>query len=192
MSTETSGVIKLSNVRLSFPELFAPKAFQPGQKPKYQATFLLDPSSKEGAAQIKRIKQAINDILIQHYGEGNVPKGIKVCLKDNEKEEKEYTGYDGMWFVSTSNTNRPTVVHRDLTPLTEEDEVMYPGCIVNASFTLWVQDNQYGKRVNANLRAVQFVKDAERLGGAAPVRAEEEFEAIEVADDGGDSDDIPW
>lgn len=191
MSATTSGVIKLTNVRLSFPELFAPKAFQPGQKPKYQATFLLDPSSKEGAAQIKKIKQAISDLLNQHYGEGNVPKGIKVCLKDNEKEEKEYTGYDNMWFVATSNSNRPTVVNRDLTTLVEEDEVLYPGCIVNASFTMWVQDNQYGKRVNANLRAVQFVKDDERLGGAAPVRAEDEFEVIEGGDD-DNTDDIPW
>lgn len=191
MSATTSGVIKLTNVRLSFPELFVPKAFQPGQKPKYQATFLLDPSSKEGAAQIKKIKQAISDLLNQHYGEGNVPKGIKVCLKDNEKEEKEYTGYDNMWFVATSNSNRPTVVNRDLTTLVEEDEVLYPGCIVNASFTMWVQDNQYGKRVNANLRAVQFVKDDERLGGAAPVRAEDEFEVIEGGDD-DNTDDIPW
>ena len=187
----TSDVVKLKNVKLSFPELFRPRAFQEGQTPKFQATFLLDPSSKEGAAQIKMLKGKIKDVLVEAYGdEKSIPKGVKVCLKDNEEEGKEYNGYDGMWFISSSNTVRPTVVDRDLSPITEDDDKMYPGAIVNATITLWSQNNQYGKRVNANLRAIQFVKDSERFGGVAAANAENEFDLLDELDE-ADGDE-PW
>lgn len=187
MPTTTSDVIKLPNVRLSFPELTKPKAFQEGQTPKFQATFLIDPSSKDGAALIKKLRGEIQDLLVNHYGSADkVPKGFKPCLKDNAKEEKEYAGYEGMWFVSSNNTVRPGLAGRDpRIPLNQEDidRMFYPGAVVNATITLWVQDNQYGKRVNANLRGIQFVKDGERLGGVAPVEAENEFDIVEVDDE---------
>ena len=187
----TSDVVKLRNVKLSFPELFRPRAFQEGQTPKFQATFLLDPSSKEGAAQIKMLQSKIKEVLVEAYGdEKSVPKGVKACLKDNEVEGKEYNGYEGMWFISTSNTVRPTVVDRDLSPITEDDDKMYPGAVVNATITLWSQNNQYGKRVNANLRAIQFVKDSERFGGVAAANAENEFDLLDELD-GADGDE-PW
>ncbi len=47
---------------------------------------------------------------------------------------------------------------------------------------LWYQDNHYGKRINASLRNVQFVKDGEPFG-AKPVAPEEDFEALEGAED---------
>jgi hypothetical protein len=48
--------------------------------------------------------------------------------------------------------------------LTEDDNVVYAGCYVNAIITLWVQNNSYGKRVNAQLDGVQFAKDGEPFG----------------------------
>jgi hypothetical protein len=48
----TSDIIKLKNVRLSFARLWKPKAFQEGQDPRFEATFLLDPSNAEHAATI--------------------------------------------------------------------------------------------------------------------------------------------
>lgn len=195
----TSDVIKLMNCNLSFPALFTPKAFAEGQAPKYQAAFVFDPSSKDGAANIKKIQAATKAVLVAHYGSSDkVPKGIKICLKDNEKEEKGYEGYEGKWFLNAANLTRPTVVNRDLSPIVEDDALMHPGCLVNASVALWVQDNQYGKRVNANLRAVQYVGKGEVWGGTAAVKAESEFEPLEAVDDAGDSDpfmgddDIPF
>jgi hypothetical protein len=187
----TSDVIKLTNVRLSFPELRKPKAFQEGQPAKYQATFILDPSDKEGAAQIKMLQKEIKNLLTQKYG-NDIPKGFKLCLKDNAKEEKAYAGYDGMWFITTNNETRPGLAGRDpRVPLPEDchDTMFYPGAYVNGTLTLWLQDNQWGKRVNANLRGVQYVRDGERFGGAAPVEAESEFDVIDGLDD-DDSGDL--
>lgn len=179
----TSDVIKLPNVRLSFPRLFKPKAFREGQEPRFESTFLLDPSDKVHAKIIKQIETTADEILEEHFGK-KVPKKIELCFGDGD--DKDYDGYEGMFYISTSNKTRPTVVARDRTPLVEEDGKPYAGCYVNGSITLWVMDNEFGKRVNANLRAVQFVKDGEAFG-VKPVDADEEFD---VLDDEDDSDDF--
>ena len=180
----TSEVIKLPAARLSFPRLFKPKAFREGQEPRFEATFLLDPSDKTHAAVLETIRSTADEILEEHFN-GKVPKGVKLCFGDGD--EKEYDGYEGMVFLSSSNRTRPTVVDRDRTPLVEEDGKPYAGCYVNASITLWVMDNEFGKRVNANLRAVQFVRDGDAFG-VKPVDAEEEFDVLDddVASDGDD------
>jgi len=38
---------------------------------------------------------------------------------------------------------------------------------------LWAQDNQFGKRVNAELLGVQFVRDGEPFGGGKPATPED-------------------
>lgn len=173
----TSEKIPLNNVRLSFPKLFKARAFKEDQEPRFEAAFLLDPSNKDHAKTIKLIKDTANALLVEHFGK-TVPKGIKTCFGLSDETDKEYDGYEGMFWITSSNRQRPVVVNRDRTPLTEADGVIYAGCYVNANITLWVQDNQYGKRINANLRSVQFVRDGEAFG-VEPVDAEEEFEPLE-------------
>ena len=53
--TITGDVIKLPSVRLSFAKIFKPESFQ-GQEPKFNATFLLDPTNAAHMAKIKEIK----------------------------------------------------------------------------------------------------------------------------------------
>lgn len=176
MSTDNKtdiAIIKLPSVRLSFPHLFQPHAMEEGQEAKYGAVFLLD-NDKHGAM-LDKIEATINRLALD-YWKKKTP--FKSCLRDgNEKADKEGYG-DGVSFISASRKTRPAVVDRQVNPLTEEDGVIYAGCYVNATIRLWVQDNKFGKRVNAELRAVQFVKDGESFG-AGPVRAEDEFEAID-------------
>lgn len=171
-NTPDPAIIKLENVRLSFPHLFKPHAMEEGQEPKFSATFLLD--NEKHAALIERIEKTIERIALDHWKK---KMSFKKCIRDgNEKADLDGYG-DGITFISAARKTRPAVVNRDVTPLTEEDGVIYSGCYVNATVRLWVQDNKWGKRVNAELRAVQFVKDGESFG-AGKVNAEEEFEAV--------------
>lgn len=193
----TSDVIKLPNVRLSFARLFQAKAFREGQKKRFEASFLLDPSDKAHAAKIKEILKQAEAVVKEKFG-GKVPKKLKFGFGYADGDDfkignvtfhsdvKEYDGYEGMFYVSTANTTRPTVVDRHRNPLTEEDGKPYSGCYVNGSITLWGQDNEFGQRVNGNLRAVQFVKDGEAFG-VKPVDADEEFDEIEDDIDDGDN-----
>ncbi len=171
-------IIKLPNVRLSFPRLFKPHAVQEGQTPKYSASFILD--NEKHAALIKHIEKTIERLALDHWKK-KIP--FKTCLHDgNEKADKDGYG-DGVTYINASRVTRPAVVDRQVNPLNEEDNVIYAGCYVNATIRLWVQSNDFGKRVNAELRAVQFLKDGESFG-AGPVKAEDEFEAVSDDVDG--------
>lgn len=104
------------------------------------------------------------------------------CLK--ECNTKDYDGYDDEHvYISSSSPRRPVVVDEKVRPVTEQDNKVYAGCYVNVTLRLWAQDNDYGKRINAELLAVQFCADGEAFG-VAPVDAEEEFEAIDGDGDG--------
>ena len=203
MARPTSEVIKLENVRLSFPRVFTPEAFQEGQDKKFQATFLLDKSDASHAAKIKEIKQAAKKLMVEAYGSDFKPAGLKgVCFGDGDNqtnaEGEVLDGYEGAFFVRSSNTTRPAVANRRGEPVAEGDpQTPYAGAFVNGTVTLWAQDNKFGKRINCNLRGVQFVKDGEAFG-QAPVSVESEFDALDdntPADSGGGDDwdtDTDW
>lgn len=177
-------IIFLPNVRLSFPHLFTAHAMksrdgEKQQEPCFSATFLLD--NTEHAALLDRIEATIERIALDEFKK---KVGFKSCLRDgNEKPELDGYG-DGKSFISARNKIRTGVVKRDLSPIVEEDGIIYAGCYVNATIRLWVQNNSWGKRVNAQLRAVQFVKDGESFG-AEKVDASKEFEALNSDDSTG-------
>lgn len=185
----TSDVIKLKGVRLSFPVIWKPKAFDKDRDAKYQATFLLDPSDKEQAAQIKTIKVAAKKVLTEAFGD--VPmKGMSKCfgLADKHAKKSQYDGYKGMFYISTGNSTRPTLVDRKRQDLEESDGVLYAGCYVNTNITLWTFDHpQGGQGVAANLRIIQFVRDGEAFGNA-PAKADEELDDVDIEDDGATDD----
>jgi hypothetical protein len=164
-----SSQIILEKVRLSFPDIWKAKAVQEGSEPKYGAHFLLDKDTQDG--QIARLKGAIWAAAKEKFADKAkelIQKNkLHVCL--HEGSEKDYDGYDeSNMFVSTSSPKRPLIVDRDKTPLIEDDRKPYAGCYVNAVIRLWPQDNQFGKRINAELLAIQFVTDGDAFG-AAPV-----------------------
>lgn len=179
MATNTvqSDKILLKKVRLSFPQLFTPRAFQAGQDPRFEASFILDPANKDHAEQIAAIKAEIVRLAGEAFGgPTKIPRDLKTCLVDGNT--KDYAGYKDMLVLTSHNKVRPTVVNRQKAPVAEGDpQAPYAGCYVNATVNLWVQNNQFGKRVNASLRAVQFYDDGEAFG-RGPVDADSEFEAI--------------
>jgi hypothetical protein len=171
-------IVKLENVRLSFPALWeAKKGPDANSKSAFQATFILD--KKTNAASIKAVKAAI-DLVTKDSFKGKQPP--KICLREGS-EKPDTDGYgDGVMFVGARSETRPMVVDRDgRTPLTAADGKPYAGCIVNATIRVWPQDNQYGKRINSALRAVQFVKDGDAFGDK-PINMETEFAPLDNND----------
>lgn len=176
---------KLLNVRLSFPAIFSPKVSDDG-KAKYGAAFLFE----AGSPAYKAVEAAIEEVGKEKWAakwpvvKKAMLAGQKLCLKDGDTKA-QYAGYEGQWFINTSNTLAPRVVDRDVSvQLTEASGKPYGGCYVNAVVDIWAQDNKYGQRVNASLIAVQFVKDGDSFGGGARAQGDE-FESLETntADD---------
>jgi len=147
--------VKVANVRLSFPSLFHHATFGGESTGKFEATFILD--KKDHAQVIDQIKAEISRMMRDEL-KTKVPSD-KICLKDGDESDKD--GYQGCYTIKASTKKRPLVIDRDKSPLTEEDNRIYAGCYVNAIFSLWAQNNQYGKRINAQLDGVQFAKDGE-------------------------------
>ena len=166
-------IVKLNNVRLSFPALWQARTGpDANSKPSFQAAFILD--KKDNAKDIETVRATIAAIGKESF-KGKLPP--KVCLREGT-EKGDVDGYgEGVMFINARSDKRPHVVGRKLEVLTEDDGKPYAGCYVNATIRLWAQDNQYGKRINAQLRAVQYVKDGAAFGEGS-VDVNKEFAAL--------------
>ena len=178
--------IALRDVRVSYPHLFEPFSYQGTGKPKYSAKFLIP---KTNTSLVKQIADAMKELAVSSMKDKKLPPADKLCMRDGDQTGRDEDA--GYWVLSASDDARPVVVDQKRNPLTAEDDVIYPGCFVNAKIRLWAQENQWGKRVNANLLGVQFVKEGERLGsGRVRQSADEMFDSVEQFQDesGGEAD----
>ena len=162
----------IRNARLAFPDVFEAVQYQ-GQGPfQYRATFLIPADDAQKAAIDEVVQTVAKDkwgakadaILKQIFAAGN-----KCCWVDGNT--KAYNGYAGNWaLTSTRNQDdgRPAIVDRTKAPLTASDGKIYSGAYVNGIVEIFAQDNSFGKGIRAGLVSVQFVKDGESFGGAAP------------------------
>lgn len=163
--------VKLTNVRLSFPDLFEAVQYQ-GQGPhNYRASFLFGadhPAKAAVDAAIKAVaadkwKDKAGQVLAGIFGNAN-----KCCLVDGNT--KAYDGYAGNWCLSATrpqDKGRPLVIDGAKSPLVAEDGKPYAGCFVNASVEFWAQDNSFGKAVRCTLLGVQFARDGDAFTAGA-------------------------
>jgi hypothetical protein len=179
--------LKLTNVRLAFPTLFEAKTVNGEGKPAFSASFLISPDDP----QVKVINAAIEQVAKEKWGAKaeavlkQMRAQDKVCLHDGDLKSN-YDGFPDNLYVSSRSATRPLVIDKDKSPLAESDGKPYAGCYVNASIELWAQDNNYGKRVNASLRGVQFFRDGDAFAGGGAA-SEDEFDEIT---DGATADDL--
>lgn len=182
--------LKLNNVRLAFPHLFQASKFAGGEgAAKFQAAFLFGPNHPAK----KMVEDACLAVAKEKWGAKGVDvhnallKQDKLAIHDGDIKA-DYEGYPGNFFVNASNATKPAVRDADgQTELTAQDGKPYAGCYVTALIEIWAQDHkQYGKRINAGLRGVQFYKDGDAFSGSPPA-SDEEFDNL---DSGGDDDDL--
>jgi hypothetical protein len=174
--------VMLKEVRISFPDLFEPKSFDGQQEAKYGAQFLIE---KEGENYDKVIA-AIKGVASEKWGK-LADKTVSALTKQgktflNDGDDKDYPGYADMYYVTAKSKVKPKVIDRDKTDLDSTDGKPYSGSYVNAAIEIWAQDNSWGKRINCQLRGVQFYKDGEPFSGGGAASADE-FDAFETEDD---------
>lgn len=171
--------IQLKDVRVTFPNLFEAKAVNGQGDPKFSASFLF-PKDHPQKAELER---AIVAAAKEKWGDakyGDVLKALKAADKlamHDGDAKSDYEGYAGNYFVNASNKVRPLIIGPQREPLVASDGKPYSGAYVNCILEIWAQDNQYGKRINASLLGVQFLRDGDRLSGGG-VAAADDFEAI--------------
>lgn len=170
------GVIKLENVRFSYPHLdkpYAGKADDPSKqaKPKYGIVGMLPKSSHVEAKDA--VMSEINRILGENKAsDGTVPKiaADKRFIRNGDDQEQEV--YSGHWTVSAREDRKPSVRKRNGELVTDEAEVrelIEGGYWGHMLIRIWYQDGVkvgkgYGKRMNAGLMGVQHIKDDDTFG----------------------------
>lgn len=180
--------VVLKNVRLSFADIFVPKAFQPGDEPRFSGTSLIPKDDKK---QMAAVEAAIQEAAEQKWGKkgASIVNGIrgnsnKFCFQDGDN--KDYDGYQGMMALSAHNKARPLVIDRDKTPLTAADGKPYSGCYVNVTLEIFAYTNT-GNGIAASLKGIQFVKDGDSFGGGTPA-SPDDFDDLGVDED--EEDDL--
>ncbi|UAA38208.1 DUF2815 family protein [Paraneptunicella aestuarii] len=156
-----SDFIMIKNVRVSFPHLFR-RPINNGEEGRCGATLMLDPVGNKAA--IELLENQIAE-LIQTRFKGAEVSSDKICIRDGEQKSRpEYKGYK---VLSANCKEKPLVISTDGKGviLNEAESPIYAGCYVNAKIRLWTQSNHYGKRINAELVAIQFAQHGEPLDG---------------------------
>lgn len=154
------GIIKILNVRASYPHLDKPYAGDDGGEPKFSIVGLADKATHQ------EVKEACIEVIedLKKANKNAKVSKDKLFIKNGDDSDKEE--YEGMWTISARETKRPKVRdgNGDLLEVDEIADVIYPGCYVDIIIRPWFQDNPYGRRANANLLSVKFRADGEQLG----------------------------
>jgi hypothetical protein len=175
-----SQIIFLNEVTVSFAQnLFIPKAITNADgsqgAPKYSGVFILEPNGPHAKLIEDTMVAVAKDrwlakapgILAKLEADGRVALKRKAMT---DSDGQVYNGFEGKWYISANNAKQPLVIGRSISDIIrKEDGKVYSGATVNAKIEIWAQDDRdpvIGKRINAQLVAVQFVRHGKRLDGA--------------------------
>jgi len=168
----------LTKVRLAFPELWTPKPFKEGDKPKFKATFLLEPDDP----QVDAIEEAIFKVAEEAWeGKakailGSIRGNVNKFCFQNGDIKSHLDGFAGHWYIGTSSKAKPLTLDRNKKNVTEADGIIYGGCFVNASISIFAYDNS-GKGIAAGLGGVQYESEGDAFSGGAPA-SPDDFEDL--------------
>lgn len=176
--------ILIKNVRASYLHIFKAWSMNPGEKAKFSGKFLLSKATHK--AEIQALAQNLIKLSMENLKQ-KLPSD-KLFLRDGDASGKPEQ--EGHFVISASEDKKPNTINKDRSDVTEDMDILYSGCYVNVLIRPWVQSNSFGKRINANLLAVQFVREGERFSGVARPDVGEVFEDVsgEFGDDAGGND----
>lgn len=172
--------VKLKKVRLSFPDLWTATEFKIGDgKPRFNATFLIEPGSDND----KAIRDAIREAAKETFGakweailkslEGN---SNKFAYLDGNL--KDYDGYEGMMYLACHTKTKPYICDRDPNVVLAADSGKpYAGCYVNATVDIYAQKGE-NQGVRASFSGVQFAADGDAFSAGRPATADD-FDTVE-------------
>ncbi len=197
MATDNEArVLPAPLARLSYPATHRPRVntLRPNDPPQYGGTLIFDipailADEKEKAklaAMLTMAQQLMKQRFPTETWEGPFMDRTSGChspwLDGNLPKYRDKDGLgEGKRFIRTSSNRIIPCVDRNRTPITDP-EALYPGCYVYAFVAPFIYDPRkvrpeatYG--VGFGLRALQFVKDGQRLDDS--IDATQAFEALD-------------
>lgn len=186
--------VYLKNVRLSYPHLIEKQKANEDAEPKYSAAFLIDPDTKAGRANIKKIEAALDEACMAEFKKPFAKmkfKDDRCCYFEGDDsltangDVKD--GYAGMMVIKASNKRRVDLRERDKTPIDPEESPFYGGCYVEAILRLFGTKKGGSPGLFASLELVRFFAEGESFG--APPVDDSILDDYDDEDEDDDEDD---
>lgn len=165
----SDGTVLLIDIRGSYPHIAKPYAGKndrgEDQTPKYGIVGQLPKSTHAPAKDL--LIEVMNGLLKEAKVDPKTFPPEKKFLRNGDTSGKEENV--GYWIVSAREERRPSVRDADRSKLKEGDSDIVEKFVGGHWFSLlirpWMQNHKtYGKRVNAGLSAIQFVRKDETYG----------------------------
>lgn len=186
----------LEEQRLAFAQyIFTAGAVSAGDKENYSCKLLFPKTNKKLHAHLLQVEEDVARAKWPTLSDEKLEKRLEVIrangdglVKDGDLKP-DWAGFEDNWYINTSRRSeqgKPTIIDRNQSPLSAGDGKPYAGCYVNGHVDVWVQDNTFGKKLNAELLGLQFVRDGDAFGGGKPASKPSAFPKLGV--DNGDDD----
>lgn len=170
----TATKVVTGKARLSYVNVFEPRAAMPGQEPKYSVSVLIPKADKATVDKVKAAIAAAQEAGKPTWG-GKVPAGLRSPLRDGDTE-RDSPEYKNHFFINASSKNRPGVVDAAVNPILDQGEI-YSGAYGRVSINFYPYSVNGNRGIGAGLQNIQKVADGEPLSGRS--RAEDDFTAVE-------------
>jgi hypothetical protein len=175
-----------------------PTADNPNPKAKFQATFIVEPTTlafagdanpdsvtgKAKGYQYGDFKTALQTAILSVAQEKLGPQwqAILAQLKAQNRlilhdgaEKAMKPGYIGNHYFNASADDRPVLRNKNGAALTATDGVLHAGCYVDGAFDVWAFPKR--QSVNITLLVVTFAAPGERLAGGVTA-SEDDYAAV--------------
>ena len=157
-------------VRLSYANLTAPRAIQPGQEEKYSVTLLIPKTDAATKADIDAsIRAAYEDGVSKKWG-GARPQP-KIIIHDGDGLRPSGLPFGdeckGHWVLTASTKNKPQVVGIDNINCELAPSDIYSGMYGRVTINFFPYDTAGSKGVGCGLGNVLKTRDGEPLSGGA-------------------------
>jgi len=173
-------------VRLSYCNLFQPRAVEDGQEPKYSCTILIPKSDKVTIQKIKAAIEAAKQAGISSVFGGKLPPNLKTPIHDGDGEKPNGGEYGeeckGHYVINASSKQKPGIVDKNLNEIIDSTEV-YSGCYARVSINFYAFNKSGNKGIACGLNNVQKLADGDYLGGRS--RPEDDFDPVDDDEDDG-------
>ncbi len=177
--TKPNTKVVTGKIRMSYVNVFEPRAIAEGQEKKYSLCVLIPKSDKETLRKIKAAVDAAKQAGMSLWG-GKIPPNLKLPLRDGDVDRPDRPEYAGHYFLNASSKQKPGIVDKNLNPILDQSEV-YSGCYGRVSLNFFPFNQAGNKGIGCGLQNIQKLADGEPLGGRS--RPEDDFDVVDDDDD---------
>lgn len=160
--------VTTGKVRLSYCNLFTPRAVAEGSEEKYSVTLLIPKSDKQTLQKIKIAMEAAKVAYNEKNSGKPLPNNLKSTLHDGDGERPNGGEFSeeckGCYVITVSSKNKPVLVDADKLPITDPQE-LFSGCYGRAIINFFCYNTNGNRGISAGLNGVMKLHDGEPLGG---------------------------